>query len=198
MPIPEVMRDVQHRMHGAIEALHAHFKTLRTGRANAAMLDGVTVDYYGTPTPIGQAASIKVPEAALLVLEPWDKSMVGAIEKAIRNADLGLNPASDGKVIRVPVPMLTEERRKDLVKKAHAMAEESRTAIRQVPPRRQRQDQEAAQRQEHLRGRREARRSGDPEAHRQTHRRGGLGPEAQGTGHHGGVRPRLRVPRIEN
>ncbi|MDQ3280092.1 MAG: ribosome recycling factor [Acidobacteriota bacterium] len=132
MSINDVTRDVQHRMHGAIEALHAHFKTLRTGRANAAMLDTVMVDYYGTPTPIAQAANIKVPEPALLVIEPWDKSMVAPIEKAIRNADLGFNPASDGKVIRVPVPTLTEERRKDLVKKAHGMAEESRTAIRQV------------------------------------------------------------------
>jgi ribosome recycling factor len=132
MPIPEVMKDVQHRMHGAIEALHAHFKTLRTGRANAAMLDGILVDYYGTPTPLAQAASVKVPEAALLVLEPWDKSMVGPIEKAIRTSDLGFNPASDGKIIRVPIPVLTEERRKELVKKAHQMAEEARTAIRQV------------------------------------------------------------------
>jgi ribosome recycling factor len=132
MPIPDVLKDVQHRMDSSIQALHAHFKTLRTGRANASMLDGVVVDYYGTPTPLAQAASIKVPEAALLVIEPWDKSMVSPIEKAIRNADLGLNPASDGKVIRVPVPALTEERRKDLVKKAHVMAEESRTAIRQV------------------------------------------------------------------
>ena len=130
--INEVIKDVQHRMHGAIEALHREFKTLRTGRANAAMLDGVTVDYYGTPTPIAQVASLKVPEASLIVAEPWDKSMVGAIEKAIRNADLGLNPANDGKVVRIPVPQLTEERRKDLVKRAHHIAEESRTAIRQV------------------------------------------------------------------
>ncbi len=132
MPINEVIKDVQHRMHGAIEALHREFKTLRTGRANAAMLDGVTVEYYGTPTPLAQAANIKVPEPALLVVEPWDKSMVGPIEKAIRNSDLGFNPASDGKLIRVPIPMLTEERRKELVKKSHHMAEESRTAIRQV------------------------------------------------------------------
>jgi ribosome recycling factor len=128
----EVITDVKHRMDGALNALQAHFKTLRTGRANAAMLDGVTVDYYGTPTPIAQAANVKIPEPALIVVEPWDKSMVAVIEKAIRNSDLGFNPASDGKVIRVPVPMLTEERRKDLVKKAHGMAEESRTAIRQV------------------------------------------------------------------
>ena len=132
MPMNEVIKDVQHRMHGAVEALNNHFKTLRTGRANAAMLDTIHVDYYGTPTPIAQAANIKVPESALIVIEPWDKSMVAIIEKAIRNSDLGFNPASDGKVIRVPVPVLTEERRKELVKKAHQMAEESRTAIRQV------------------------------------------------------------------
>ncbi|HEX2062697.1 MAG TPA: ribosome recycling factor [Thermoanaerobaculia bacterium] len=132
MAINDVLKDVQHRMDSSIQSLHAHFKTLRTGRANASMLDTVQVDYYGTPTPIAQAANIKVPEPALIVIEPWDKSMVAPIEKAIRNADLGFNPASDGKVIRVPVPALTEERRKDLVKKAHAMAEEARTAIRQV------------------------------------------------------------------
>ena len=132
MAISDVTRDVQHRMHSAIESLHHHFKTLRTGRANAAMLDSITIDYYGTPTPLAQAASIKVPEPALLIVEPWDKSMVGPIEKAIRTSDLGFNPASDGKVIRVPIPVLTEERRKELVKSAHHMAEESRTAIRQV------------------------------------------------------------------
>lgn len=130
--IQDVIRDIQHRMHGAIEALHREFKTLRTGRANAGMLDGVTVDYYGTPTPIGQVASLKVPEASLIVAEPWDKSMVSAVEKAIRNADLGLNPSNDGKVIRIPIPQLTEERRKELVKRAHHLAEEARTAIRQV------------------------------------------------------------------
>lgn len=132
MLINEVVKDVQHRMHSSIEALQREFKSLRTGRANAAMLDSIVVDYYGTPTPLAQAASIKVPEPALIVVEPWDKAMVAPIEKAIRTSDLGFNPASDGKVIRVPVPVLTEDRRKDLVKKAHHMAEESRTAIRQV------------------------------------------------------------------
>ncbi len=130
--IQDVIRDNQHRMHGAIEALHREFKTLRTGRANAGILDGITVDYYGTPTPLAQVASLKVPEASLIVAEPWDKSMVAAVEKAIRNADLGLNPSNDGKVIRIPIPQLTEERRKELVKRAHHLAEEARTAIRQV------------------------------------------------------------------
>jgi len=130
--IQDVVKDVQHRMNGAIDALHREFKSLRTGRANAAMLDGIVVDYYGTPTPLAQVASIKVPEASLLVAEPWDKSMVAVIEKAIRTSDLGLNPATDGKVVRIPIPSLTEERRKDLVKRAHAMAEDARTAVRQV------------------------------------------------------------------
>ncbi|HMC20476.1 MAG TPA: ribosome recycling factor [Thermoanaerobaculia bacterium] len=130
--IQDVIRDVQHRMHGAIEALHREFKTLRTGRANAAMLDGITVDYYGTPTPISQVASLKVPESSLIVAEPWDKSMVSAVEKAIRTSDLGLNPSSDGKVVRIPIPQLTEDRRKELVKRAHHVSEEARTAIRQV------------------------------------------------------------------
>jgi ribosome recycling factor len=130
--INEVIKDVQHRMHGAIEALHREFKTLRTGRANAGMLDGITVDYYGTPTPIAQVASLKVPESSLIIAEPWDKSMVAAIEKTIRNSDLGLNPSSDGKVVRIPIPQLTEERRKGLVKNAHKHAEEGRVAIRNV------------------------------------------------------------------
>jgi ribosome recycling factor len=130
--IQDVIRDVQHRMHGAIEALHREFKTLRTGRANAAMLDGITVDYYGSLTPISQVANLKVPESSLIVAEPWDKSIVAAVEKAIRNSDLGLNPSSDGKVVRIPIPQLTEDRRKELVKRAHHVAEESRTAIRQV------------------------------------------------------------------
>jgi ribosome recycling factor len=130
--IKDVINDVQHRMHGAIEALHREFKTLRTGRANVAMLDGITVEYYGTPTPIAQVASLKVPEPSLIIAEPWDKSVVGAVEKAIRNADLGLNPSTDGKLVRIPIPQLTEERRKELVKRAHHIAEEARTAIRQV------------------------------------------------------------------
>jgi ribosome recycling factor len=130
--INDVIKDIQHRMHGALEALQREFKTLRTGRANAAMLDGVHVDYYGTPTPLSQVASLKVPEPSMIVAEPWDKSMVSAIEKAIRNADLGLNPSNDGKLVRIPIPQLTEERRKELVKRAHHVAEEARTAIRQV------------------------------------------------------------------
>ena len=132
MPINELIKDGEQRMHGAVEALHREFKQLRTGRASTAMLDGITVDYYGTPTPLSQVANLTVPESTLLVAQPWDKGMIGAIEKAIMVADLGLNPANDGKIIRIPVPALTEERRKELVKKAHVMTEESRTSIRQV------------------------------------------------------------------
>ncbi|HEU5162188.1 MAG TPA: ribosome recycling factor [Thermoanaerobaculia bacterium] len=132
MQVKEVMKDLDRRMHGAIEALHGEFRQLRTGRASLSMLDGVTVSYYGTETPLNQVASLSVPEPSLIVAQPWDKSMIAPIEKAIRSADLGFNPANDGKVVRIPVPPLTEERRKELVKKAHHMAEEARTAIRQV------------------------------------------------------------------
>jgi ribosome recycling factor len=132
MPTRDVLKDMERRMNGAIDALHAEFKTLRTGRANTSVLDSVVVDYYGTPTPIAQVANLSVPESSLIVAQPWDKSMIGAIEKAIRNANLGLNPANDGKVVRIPMPPLTEERRKELVKRAHAMSEEARTAVRQV------------------------------------------------------------------
>ena len=131
-----MLDDVQKELVSAIgkahDALRRDLTKLRAGRANPGLLDGIRVDYYGTPTPLAQAASIKVPEPALLIVEPWDKQMVSIIEKAIRTSDLGFNPASDGKVIRVPIPVLTEERRKDLVKKANVMAEEARTAIRQV------------------------------------------------------------------
>ena len=132
MATKDVMKDVDRRMHGAIETLHSEFKQLRTGRASLAMLDGVVVSYYGNDTPLNQVASLSIPEPSMIVAQPWDKSMIAPIEKAIRSADLGLNPASDGKVVRIPVPPLTEERRKELVKKAHQMAEEVRTAIRQV------------------------------------------------------------------
>ena len=132
MDVKSLEKDAERRMHGAIEALHSEFKQLRTGRANTAVLDGIVVPYYGTDTPLNQVASLSVPEASLIVAQPWDKTLIPAIEKAIRGADLGLNPSNDGKVVRIPIPPLTEERRKELVKKAHHMAEESRTAIRQV------------------------------------------------------------------
>jgi ribosome recycling factor len=128
----KVVNEVQAHMKHAIDHLLHEFKHLRTGRANVAILDGLTVDYYGVPTPITQVANFSVPEATLIVAQPYDKSMLNAIEKAIRNSDLGLNPANDGKVIRIPIPTPTEERRKDLVKHAHNLAEHSRNAVRQA------------------------------------------------------------------
>ncbi len=130
--IKDVMSDLERRMQGAIEALHGEFKHLRTGRASTSMLDGVMVSYYGTDTPLTQVASLNVPEPSMIVIQPWDGSLVGPIEKAIRNADLGFNPANDGKLVRVPIPPLTEERRREITRKAHIMAEDARTAVRQV------------------------------------------------------------------
>jgi ribosome recycling factor len=132
MDVKSLLKDLDRRMHGAVDALHGDFRTLRTGRASLSILDGVMVNYYGTDTPLNQVASLAVPEASLITAQPWDRSLIPAIEKAIRSADLGLNPGSDGKVVRIPIPALTEERRKELVKKAHHMSEEARTAIRQV------------------------------------------------------------------
>jgi ribosome recycling factor len=105
---------------------------VRTGRASVSLLDNVRADYYGTPTPLNQLATLHVPEPALITVQPWDVSQIGLIEKAIRSADLGLNPGNDGKLIRVPIPPLTEDRRKDLVKKLHHIAEDHRVAMRNV------------------------------------------------------------------
>ena len=118
------------RMTDAVEALKHQFTTLRTGRASAALLDGVMVSSYGTEMPLKQVCSLTVPESNLIVAQPWDPKMCGEIDKAIRKSDLGLNPISDGKIVRIPVPAPTEERRKELVKRAHHMAEEVRVEIR--------------------------------------------------------------------
>jgi ribosome recycling factor len=117
----KVLSDLQHDMAG-----------VRTGRASVSLLDNVRADYYGTPTPLNQLATLHVPEPTLITLQPWDVSQIGAIEKAVRAADLGLNPSNDGKLIRVPIPPLTEERRKDLVKKLHHIAEDHRVALRNI------------------------------------------------------------------
>lgn len=119
-------------MEAAVEDFKRKLANVRTGRATVGILDGVSVDYYGTPTPLSQMASIAVPEPNMLTVQPWDASQLGAIEKAIRNADLGFNPANDGKTVRVPIPALNEERRKQLAKQVHEIAEEHRTAIRNV------------------------------------------------------------------
>ncbi|MFI5182131.1 MAG: ribosome recycling factor [Thermoanaerobaculia bacterium] len=130
MPLTEIRKEAERRMHATIDALKTELKHLRTGRASIALLDGILVEYYGTPTPLNQVATLMAPDATLLMAQPYEPSLCPAIEKAIRKSDLGLNPASDGKVIRIPVPPPTEERRKEIVKKAHALAEHTRVEMR--------------------------------------------------------------------
>src|ERR1700690_2029308 len=130
--VKEIEANARNRMEKVLSDLQHDMAAVRTGRASVSLLDSVRADYYGTPTPLNQLSTLHVPETSLLTLQPWDASQIGAIEKAIRGADLGLNPANDGKLIRVPIPALTEERRKDLVKKVHHIAEEHRVALRNV------------------------------------------------------------------
>jgi ribosome recycling factor len=128
----DVIKETRPRMEAAVEDLRKKLATIRTGRAAVSLLDSVTVDYYGTPTPLNQMASVHAPEPNLLTVQPWDQTQIGAVEKAIRTADLGLNPSNDGKLVRVPIPPLTEERRRQLAKQVHEVAEDHRTAIRNV------------------------------------------------------------------
>ncbi len=128
--VEEILMQAEERMEKSIHALGENFAGVRTGRANAMVLDRIKVDYYGVPTPINQMAGVKVPEAHLLVIEPWDKSMLRAIEHAILESDLGVTPNNDGSVIRLPFPALTEERRRELVKQCKTFAEEARVAVR--------------------------------------------------------------------
>jgi ribosome recycling factor len=132
MSVEEVVKETKPKMDKVVEDFMRKLSNVRTGRANIGLLDSVVVDYYGTPTPLTQMASIAVPEAQMLTVTPWDVSAVGSIEKAIMNANLGLNPSSDGKMIRIPVPALNEERRKQLAKQVHEIAEEHRIAVRNV------------------------------------------------------------------
>lgn len=120
------------RMEKAVDDFRKELATLRTGRANASILDSIRVDYHGTPMPVNQLGTVAVPEATLLVISPWDPSVVGLIDKAIRASDLGLNPTNDGKVVRVPMPSPTEERRKEIVKHLHKALENHRTAVRNI------------------------------------------------------------------
>jgi ribosome recycling factor len=128
--VSDVMKDLQGSIEKALEAFRRDLTKVRTGRANVAILDGVKVDYYGTPTPLNQVASVNVPDARLITIKPWEKTLIPEIEKSIRAAQLGLNPNSDGEIVRVPMPPLTEERRKDLVKMVKKMAEEAKVALR--------------------------------------------------------------------
>lgn len=128
----DLFLSVEKKMKGAVDHFHDELKRLRTGRASLTMLEGVTVDYYGTPTPLNQVANLSVADANLLVAQPWDPTTIPAIEKGIAKANLGLNPSSDGKVVRIPVPSLTEERRREIVRQAHDFAEQARNSIRQA------------------------------------------------------------------
>lgn len=128
----QVLRSADDKMRKAVGVTHDDFGRIRTGRASPALVEKVAVEYYGTPTPLNQLASINVPEPRLLVIQPYDKSIIGSIEKTIMASDLGVTPSNDGNVIRLPFPPLTEERRKELIKVAHHRAEEGRVAIRNI------------------------------------------------------------------
>src|SRR5579862_2793566 len=130
--VKEIEASAKTRMEKAVSDLQHAMSTIRTGRASISLLDNIRVDYYGTPTPLNQIGNLHVPEPTLITVQPWDVSQIGAIEKAIRASDLGLNPANDGKIVRIPIPPLTEERRKDLAKHLHTVAEDHRVAIRNI------------------------------------------------------------------
>ena len=132
MPLKPMVAEAKTKMRHTVDTVLRELATMRTGRASVAMLDTVRVDYYGTATPLSQVGNLAVPDPTLITLQPWDPSLLPAIEKAIRTSDLDLNPQNDGKIIRIPVPSLTEERRKNLVKVAHKHVEEGRVAIRNV------------------------------------------------------------------
>lgn len=132
MEVKEVKDDAEKHMKATVEDARRKFSHIRTGRASVNLLDDITVDYYGTQTPLNQVAAIAAPEPSLLTVQPWDISVIKAIEKAILSSDLNLNPSNDGRIVRIPIPPLTEERRKQLVKVVHEMTEEHRTAIRNI------------------------------------------------------------------
>ena len=132
MAIDDLIQDASRRMDKSVEATQAEFATLRTGRASPALLDRVEIDYYGQQTPLKQLATISAPEPRLLTIQPFDPGSLGSIERAIQESDLGVVPSNDGKIIRLPIPQLTEERRKELVKVVRHMAEEGRVAVRNV------------------------------------------------------------------
>ena len=126
----DVIKETKPRMESAVDDFKRKLGTVRTGRAVVSILDSVLVDYYGTPTPLNQMASVHAPEPQMLTVQPWDLTQLGAVEKAIRSSDLGLNPSNDGKLVRIPIPPLTEERRKQMAKQIHDFAEDHRTAVR--------------------------------------------------------------------
>src|SRR5438477_2350770 len=132
MSMKDEIAQIRHRMEKAIEDIRKELATIRTGRASISILDNIQVEYYGTPTPISQVAQLATPDPTLVTVQPYDVSLVGPIEKSIRASDLGLNPSNDGRLIRIPIPALTEERRKQLAKHVHKVLEEHRTAVRNI------------------------------------------------------------------
>jgi ribosome recycling factor len=132
MTTHEEIVQIRKRMEKAIEDIRKELTSIRTGRASISILDSINVDYYGIPTPINQVASLGTPDATLVTVQPYDMSLIGPIEKSIRGSDLGLNPSNDGRIIRIPIPALTEDRRKQLAKHVHKVLEEHRTAIRNI------------------------------------------------------------------
>jgi len=130
--VEELFKDTSGKMSRSLEAFRKELGKIRTGRASFSLLDGIKVDYYGTPTPLQQVGTLSVPESRLITVAPWDAKMIGPIEKAIQASGLGLNPSNDGKIVRIPIPPLTEERRKDLVKVVRKMAEDARIAVRNI------------------------------------------------------------------
>ena len=128
----EIMSNLESKMEKSIESLKGEFATVRAGRANPAILDKITVDYYGTPTPLNQVGTIAVPDPRMITIQPWDGSLVSLIEKAIQKSDLGINPTNDGKMVRLSFPAPTEERRKELVKDVHKLAENAKVAVRNL------------------------------------------------------------------
>jgi ribosome recycling factor len=132
MTAKEEIIQIKRRMEKAVEDLRKELSTIRTGRASISILDNITVDYYGTPTPINQVAQLGTPDGTLITVQPYDASLVGPVEKAIRSSDLGLNPSNDGRMVRIPIPPLTEDRRKTLAKHVHKVLEDHRTAVRNI------------------------------------------------------------------
>src|SRR5215813_4502571 len=132
MMVDDLFHDTEHKMERSLAALRKDLSRIRTGRASLALLEGITVDYYGTPTPLHQVATLAVPESRLITIQPWDKAQLGLVEKSIQRSDLGLTPINDGKIIRLAIPPLTAERRKDLVKQVKKIGEEAKIALRNV------------------------------------------------------------------
>ena len=132
MDLHAIFAESEQRMKKSLESLKKDFARIRTGRASTTLLDGITVEYYGSPMPVNQVAAISIPDARMIMIQPWEKNMLGPIEKAIQTSDLGLNPINDGNVIRLPIPPLSEERRKDLFKHCKKISEDNKVAIRNI------------------------------------------------------------------